>query len=157
MNVKELREAIGEIQDICEAAGAAKAAADLDELTQMFDGHEDQPVEDFLAHLRSLYAPASSGQSASKNDDADSSVVEGYVARLKEAGTDRKAFERIFEVMTSDPQVRKAEANAIQHAYIGGREAWPTKKAALKAVEKWFFGSRYQEAVLEDIKKVTPW
>ncbi|MEQ8823776.1 MAG: hypothetical protein RIC14_05325 [Filomicrobium sp.] len=157
MNVKELREAIGEIQDICEAAGAAKAAADLDELTQIFDGHEDQSVSEFLAHLRSLYAPVDAGQASSKTNDADVSVVEGYVARLKEVGTDRQAFERIFQVLTTDPQVRKAEANAIQHSYIGGREAWPTKKAALKAIEKWFFGSRYQDAVLEDIKKVTPW
>ena len=157
MNVKELREAIGEVQEICEAAGAAKAAADLDQLTQIFDGHDDQAVDDFLKHLRSLYAPAAKPTTTAKDAPADCSVVEGYVARLNEAGSDEQAFERLFEIITSDPQVRKAEANAIQHAYIGGREAWSTKKAALKAIQKWFFGSRYQEAVLEDIKKVTPW
>jgi hypothetical protein len=157
MNVKELRDAIGEIQDLCEAAGASKAAADFEQLTGLFDGFEEESVEAFLTHLRSLYVAETEKPMGSKDTAADASVVESYVSRLKEAGTDKTAFEKLFPVLSADPQVRKAEANAIQHGYIGGREAWATKKAALKAIEKWFYGRRYQEAVLEDIKKVTPW
>ena len=47
--------------------------------------------------------------------------------------------------------------NRIQHLYIGGRKAWSTRKAALDAISESFNYNRYQSAVLEDIKKVTPW
>lgn len=155
MIVRELRDAIGEIQGICEAAGATKAAADLEELAQLFEGHDDQPVEQFLEYLRAIYTIEHLDRD--KNSPADREVVDSYVGRLKEVAGDERAFERVMQTMRRDPLVGKAEANAIQHSYISGRETWPTKQAAFKAIEKWFTGSRFQRDVMEDIKKVTPW
>ncbi len=156
MNVRELRETIGEIQEICLAAGAGKTAADLAQLSQLFDGHEQESIDEFIEQLRAAYLPALQRASPATGP-IDAELVSTYVEKLRASEADEGEFAKIFTDLLQDGRVSKAEANAIQHGFIGGREAWPTKKEALKAIEKRAFRNRFQSEVLEDIKKVTPW
>jgi hypothetical protein len=71
------------------------------------------------------------------------------VERLK-AATDRASFDAVHAEIAG---MSKAEVNAIQHEYIGGREAWPTKKAALEAIEKVFRERSYQEVKMIQVGK----
>ena len=155
MNVKELHSTVLEIREICKAAGAAKMAADLTDLCQIFSSHEQESVEEFLNHLRRLYATESNALRPPV--DVDAEIVDRFVKLLRAVGNNQFEFDRVIEELRTDRSVGLGEANAIQHGYIGGREAWPTRKAAFDAIKKSFDRSRYQDAVLEDIKDVTPW
>jgi len=73
-------------------------------------------------------------------------------ARLNAAGTDRAAFDAVIADIA---KLSKAEVNTIQKAYIGGRDAWPTKRAALDALEMEFRERAYQEVKLQQVKKAS--
>lgn len=72
-------------------------------------------------------------------------TVLSYVQRLRAAGTDKSAFDRVFDELRGDKMVRKAEADAIAHAYTGGRAEWPTKRKAFEAIAKWFRGLAFDQ------------
>lgn len=115
-------------------------------------------VDDFLAEFRQLYVKQPRKLAARKPaSPVDEVLVSRYVRRLKEAAEDRAEFNMVFAELKGDKKARKDEINKIQHQYIGGRKAWGTRKAALEAIKDTFNYRRYQGAVLEDIKKVTPW
>ncbi len=158
MNVKELSNVIQQIEGVYADAGVSRAAADLGELLTLFEGHEDMPVDEFLEEFRKLYVKQPRKTAAKKpTAPVDEVLVSRYVRRLKEAGKERAPFDQVFAELSADKKARKDEINQIQHLYIGGRKAWGTRKAALDAISETFNYNRYQSAVLEDIKKVTPW
>lgn len=158
MKVKELRSVLADIEGIYAAAGADKAAEDFRQLCSILDGYDDSSVDDFIAEMGSIYAPQPrSGAAKTPATELDRPLVEEFAQRLRAAGLDREAFERVLAELGRDTRVRKGEANAIQHLYIGGREAWPTRKAALEAIEKTFHQRRFQAAAMKDVAKVTPW
>lgn len=49
----------------------------------------------------------------------------------------------------------KDEVNAIQRAFIGGREAWPTKKSALDAISKHLKERAYQDVKMIQVEKAS--
>lgn len=153
MKVKELKSAITDIQLIFEEAGAKSAAADFAELTMVFDGHENDDVEEFLSELRALYVKDELPRSGVVNDLA----AKRYVNRLNDAAGDAEQFAAVLQELASDRAVRKTEMNIIQKAYIGGRDTWPTRKEALNAIQKTFDRRQYTRAALRSVEKATPW
>ncbi len=154
MQVKDLQAVIEQIQLVFEDAGAKSAASDFAELQTLFEGCEDQSVDAFIADLRRLYvkAPAKTPQGA-----VNEVVVKRHTKALAEAGEDKSTFEAAVKALDADKAVRKSEMNAIQKAYIGGRDAWPTRKAALDAITDTFARRAYQREAMKGIEKVTPW
>ena len=157
MYVKELSDIIQQIEGVYADAGASRAAADLGELLSLFEGYEDMPVEDFLEEFRRLYVKQPRKSGTKTQTPIDEVLVSRYARRLKDAGNDRAKFNAVFQELNGDRKARKDEVNRIQHLYIGGREAYPTRKAAMDAIAENFNYNRYQSGVLKDIEKATPW
>ena len=82
-----------------------------------------------------------SGKPARKDDDL---IVERYVQRLRNAGTDKIAFDSVFAELSEDGAVGKEEADAIAHQYTEGRAHWPKKGDALKEIKTRFSERAYQ-------------
>ncbi len=157
MQIKDLIEALSEMEDIFTAAGATKAADDVEDLLTIFDGHQDMSAEEFFDEMRKLYTVKSKSKTRATQKQANDLLVERYVRRLNEAALERDVFSNVMSELKSDGDVRKAEVDRIQFQYVGGREMQASKRKGIEAIEKWFNQRRYQAAAIEEAGKVTPW
>ena len=156
MKVDELKKILAEIEEIYAEGGAKKAAEDFAELQTVFEGYEDTSVSDFVDQLRSLYAPKKKAN-LRLVEQIDELVVERYLKRLSSLDKSGCDDEELINSLLADSSVKKAEANLIQHRFLGGRERWPSKKSAVDAIRK-RLAHRLREAhQLNRIKDVTPW
>jgi hypothetical protein len=142
VNVKSLREAIRTIAEILEASGAGRRGKSLHAVDDLLKGHDDESLEEFLAGLRHRSKASEPHACSSVANDV---TVASYVQRLRAVGTDKGAFDRVFDELAKDKMVRKAEADAIAHSYTGGRSEWPTKRMALEAIATWFRGLAFDQ------------
>ncbi|MEO0809044.1 MAG: hypothetical protein AAFW82_00090 [Pseudomonadota bacterium] len=53
--------------------------------------------------------------------------------------------------------MKKRDIDIIAHAYIGGREKWPSKKAALEAIEQRFVERAYHASRMNILSKTRVW
>jgi hypothetical protein len=141
VNVKSLREAIRAVADCLKALGTRSRSQTLQAVDHLLEGHDDESLEEFLAALRHR----SKERKLSCSSTTNNVTVLSYVQRLHAAGTDKSAFDRVFDELMRDKMVRKAEADAIAHAYTGGRAEWPTKRRALEAIAIWFKGLAFDQ------------
>jgi hypothetical protein len=149
VNVKSLRAAICSIADILATSGRPQRPT-LQTVMRLFEGHEEESLEEFLAGLRHRLARRlPTGRRAIQA--LDQIVVAQYVRRLQEAGTDPTVFESVFDDLSKDKAVRKAEANAIAQAYTGGRPQWPSRQKALEAVTTWFGTIAFNETKMRRV------
>jgi hypothetical protein len=147
MNVKELREAIEDARALVAACDGKEPKA-LKEFLQIFEGHDELSVEQFLEALRGrTLAPTTSPEADdSSNPGFDSGLVSAYIQQLKDAGISESAFNIVFARIKKDKAVKTTEAFAISHGYAGGRATWSTKGEALDNIERWFRHLAYQAA-----------
>jgi hypothetical protein len=155
MNVKELREVLEEAEGILSAAGAKTSSKDFRTFVDLFKGHDDRPVAEFLAELRGRLN-GRQPQSQVQPKAADEGVVAHYLKRLRDAGTDKSAFDRVHADLSNDSRVGKSEADAIAHSYTDGRERWPSKSEALSAIADAFAYEAYQAVKMKRVDKATP-
>ncbi len=132
MIVKRLREALEEAAGIMAAAGAKTQHKAFQTFLDIFKGHDNQPVPEFLAGLQ--------------RELRQEPAVDRYIERLLEAGIDKKAFDSVFAELSKDKSIRKDEANAIARRYTEGLASWPTKARAMKEI-KTSFAERALDAV----------
>jgi hypothetical protein len=142
VNVKSLRQAIRTIAEFLDASGAGPHGKSLHAVHDLFEGHDDESLEEFLADLRHRSKRSKPHACTSAANDA---TVTSYVQRLRAVGTDKSAFDQVFDELTKDRMVRKVEADAIAHAYTGGRPEWPTKRMSLEAIAIWFRGLAFDQ------------
>lgn len=156
MNTGELKSALADLEIVLTEAGAKAAALDVKSLVRLLETHEHKSVDEFLEELRqSLSAPGKTG--AEGSSEADETVVGDHVDRLKGAGLDRAAFEAQLKALKADKRAGKPEIDRIAHAFIGGRDAWPTRKAALDAIQTRFNERAYQASKMKHLEKFRPW
>jgi hypothetical protein len=146
MTVSKLRRVLADLGSILTAAGSTKPTEDVARLAELMVGREQQPVEEFLEELRRDIAPLSSGE-----------IVAVHIARLRDAGTDEVSFRHALQMLASDRAVKKAQADRVAHGYIGGREKWPTRTAAVKAIEKEFELRLYDTSKMKEVARSRPW
>ena len=146
MNVGRLRQLLMDVGAVLASAGSAKQAEDLDRVAGLMRGQEHQSVEAFLDELQTDVAPRSSA-----------AVIAEYVAQLSSAGVDEFAFRQVFEVLSKDKSIKKPEADLVAHGYIGGREKWKNRAAALEAIEKEFVSRRYDASKMKEVARSRPW
>lgn len=142
MNVKSFREAIRTIATFLEASRAGPRSKSLHAVQDLLEGHDDETLEEFLAGLRHRSKESRPRAYSSAANDV---IVTTYLQRLRAAGTDKSTFDQVFDEVSKDKMVRKAEADAIAHAYTGGRPEWPTKRMALEAIATWFRGLAFDQ------------
>jgi hypothetical protein len=142
VNVKSLREAVQTIADFLEASGPGPRGTSLHAIIDLLEGHDEELLEKFLAGLRDR---SKEPKTRACSPDVNDVTVVSYVQRLRAAGTDKSAFDEVFGELTKDKMVRKAEADAIAHAYTGGRPEWATKRNAFAAIATWFRGLAFDQ------------
>jgi hypothetical protein len=142
VNVKSLREAIRTIAEFLEASGAGPRGKSLHAVHDLLQGHDNESLEEFLAGLRHRSIESKPRAASSAANDL---TVASYVQRLRAAGADKSDFDQIFGELTKDKMVRKVEADAIAHAYTGGRPEWPSKRMAFEAIAIWFRGLAFDQ------------
>ncbi|MEJ2229342.1 MAG: hypothetical protein P8Y67_14220, partial [Alphaproteobacteria bacterium] len=72
-------------------------------------------------------------------------VFEGaaaYSVALTHAGSDENAFNTVFAALMRDAAIDAETAQRIAGAYTGEDSAWPTREAALGAIETHFYAQR---------------
>lgn len=79
------------------------------------------------------------------------SCVASYLARLRAAGTDEIAFDRVAGVLQCDGFMDAAQVGALAAAYTGNDDAqYPSRDAAVEAIEQEFY--RLRGAAERDVK-----
>lgn len=150
MKVKVLRRTICDVADSLSASGIEARRQTLQSVIKLCEGYDEESVESFLARLRHQpNQPALAVSSRTKT--INQVVVARYVRMLQAAGMQRNAFDEVFGALSKDTAVRKSEADTIAHVYTGGRPKWPTKGAALKAIETWFNSRAFDEAKMSRV------
>ena len=146
MNVGKLRQLLIDVGAVLASAGSAKQAGDLDRVAELMRGQDHQSVDAFLDELQKDITPPSSAE-----------VVARYVAQLSSAAIDEFAFRKVFETLSKDKTIKKPEADLVGHGYIGGREKWKNRAAALEAIEKEFVSRRYDASKMKEVARSRPW
>lgn len=146
MNVGKLRQLLVDVTAVFSAADSSKQAEDLGRVAELMKGKEHQPVEQFLDELRADIEPLPLSE-----------VLAGHIARLSSAGVDDFAFRKAFDALSKDKLIKKSETDVIAHGYIGGRVKWPSKAAALEAIEKEFVARRYDASKMKEVARSRPW
>jgi ABC-type oligopeptide transport system ATPase subunit len=82
-------------------------------------------------------------------------TIEQYLHQLRAAGSDQSAFDGAFARLTKDKAVRKAEADSVAHAYIGGGVRWPKKQDAFAAIRAHFVSLVHSEAKVRPVRKAS--
>jgi len=154
VNVKSLREAIGDIADVLAASGKGPRAQTLHAVLNLLEGHDDESLAQFLIGLPQRLSRQRRATGAQVNEPNPTTVAQ-YVRRLRETGTDRHAFDAVLYQLSTDRAVRKAEANAIAQAYTGGRPAWSTRRQALDAVKRWFGANAFNETKMRQVESAS--
>lgn len=156
MKTGELKSALEDLGAVLTEAGAKAAAQDVDSLVKLLESHEHKSVDEFLEELcQSLRGPGKKG--AGVAPAADEAVVVDHVDKLKGAGLDRAAFEAQLKALKADKRVGKPELDRIAHDFIGGRDTWPSRKAALDAIQTRFNERAYQASKMKHLEKFRPW
>jgi len=154
MYVREFREALEEAESILAAAGAKSRSKELHSFIDLLRAHDEQPVKAFLGDLRQRLNGLKPPPRPPKG--VNEQTVVRYVERLRDASVDRGIFDRVLAELTKDKSVRKGEADAIAHRYTGGRDKWPKKADALRAIADWFAREAYQAVKMKQVDKATP-
>lgn len=156
MKVAELRTVLEEVQAIYEASDSDKPAKGFAEFIELLNGYEHQTVDEFLAALSTLLKTAS-GKGGSVDKVLGAELVASFIERLTTAGTDQAKFDVVYAELGPEKQVRTEEMNAIAHAYIKGRDKWPSRAAAYQAIKKKFVERADRESRVGIINKVRRW
>ncbi len=146
MNIGKLRQLLTDVGAVLATAGSAKQAEDFERVAGLMRGREHQQVEQFLDELQADLSPPSIAE-----------VIADHVARLSAAGVDEPTFRQAHECLAKDRTIKKAEADRVAHGYIGGREKWKNRAAALEAIEKEFVSRRYDASKMKEVARSRPW
>jgi hypothetical protein len=153
MNVRQLREALEEAAGIFAASGAKSQKEKIEAFLEIFHGHDDEEVAEFLAGLRQrLSQPDTPVERPRKQPDE--LIVERYVQRLRDTGTDKTAFDAVFAELSKDKALGKEEAEAIARQYADSR-ARLDKKGALKEIKTRFSELAYQAVKMMQVDKAS--
>ena len=155
MNVRQLREALEEAAGIFAASGAKAQKDKIEAFLEIFRGHDEEAVSEFLVGLRQRLSKPDTPVETPRNQP-DELIVERYVQRLRDAGADKTAFDGVFTDLSKDKAVRKEEAEAIARQYADSRTRLD-KKGALKEIKTRFTERAYQEAKMIQVDKASRW
>jgi len=151
MGVKNLRKALEDIQAVFVAAKTPKLATELQSFVRIFDGRDEEKTSEFIAQIKERLNKT---RATPQLPAADQTILH-YVTRLKEAGVSEPMFELTFKELSKDTKVKKGEADAIAATYTGGRQSWPKKADALKAIKVAFNERVYEAAKMRQVDKAS--
>jgi hypothetical protein len=144
--IRLLRETLTKIENCLRSAAASKAADDIAQLQELFDGCAQASVGDFVKDARGWLAGLT---------PAD------YVSRLKKLARDNGQFDQTIEQLRADKKIiKKPEMFEIAQGFLGrelGKKI-KTRDAALDEIVKWQHLDARREARGDNIgaRQATP-
>jgi hypothetical protein len=128
----------------------AKAEADLPRLAHQLEARPfaKQPQLDAakarLAQLEKELTPKQESQTA---NGAPTDRAGHAVEALFGAGTDERRFHDVFRSLQTNGAIDRDAASAIARTFTGKDAAWPSREAALGAIETHFYDQSRQQEV----------
>jgi hypothetical protein len=134
--VAQLTSVLDSLQSFCQAAGAKTAEKDLKALADALEAHADEPLEACSAHVQAWLTEAAArpkGRAktmAAKSAAANAEVIASYLAVLRNAGTDRAAFEAALATLKADKSVKAAALGELARRYANTVTKYKSMTAA---------------------------
>lgn len=145
LTVGELRIVLDGLRQFSVAAGAKAAAADLATFADMLAPHADTGVTAFVADMKARLAAAGKPKKAARKTAGtkakavtNDAAIAQYIAALRGAGTNRPAFEAVFERLKADKSLKAADVGEIAHQYASSVTRYKSIKAAHDEISKAF-------------------
>jgi len=119
--VARLKKALDSLQSVCQATGAKTAEKDFKALADALHAHAAQPLEAFSAHMQAWLSEAAvqpkGKTTATKGATASEQAIASYLGALRNAGTDRAAFEAVLATLKTDKSVKSAALAELARRY----------------------------------------
>ena len=160
MDVAALKAILMRMEELYVAGGAAAAAKDIQRVTQLLEGHEDESVDRFIAETKALLQKP---PAARKVSGADQKLVHEHATRLLAADLDQDSFSDALERLDQDSRIGKndwfAIANRYRNAPTGSTHVYKFKsiREARAAIRDAFI-ERYEASSKQSIiERITRW
>jgi ABC-type oligopeptide transport system ATPase subunit len=153
-DVRLIRESLEKVARVLEAAGKKTQTKAVESVIELLAGHDTESIPTFLETLQGQLEREPERKAAPPKD-LRAETIEQYIRQLRVAGTDRGAFDTVFVRLSKDKAVRKVEADAIAHAYAGGRARWPKKQDAIAAIRTHFDRQAGSEIKVRQVRKAS--
>jgi len=130
--VAGLRATLRRMLEFCEAAGAKTAAKDIRALSDSLEAHAAESLNVFCAQADAWLAapkPKGRGKGAAKKGPNEEAIT-SYVDSLRDAGTDRTAFEAALARLKADKSLKSAEVAEIARRYANTVTKYKSMAAA---------------------------
>jgi hypothetical protein len=117
--VAGLQATLRSMLEFCEAAGAKPAAKDIKALSDSLEAHAAESLNVFCAQADAWLAapkPKGRGKGAAKKSPNEEAIA-SYLESLRDAGTDRTAFEAALAKLKADKSLKAAEVAEIARRY----------------------------------------
>jgi hypothetical protein len=132
--VAGLQATLRSMLEFCEAAGAKTAAKDIRALSDAMEAHAAESLNVFCAQADAWFAapkPKSRRKGAAKKGAApNEAAITSYVAGLRDAGTDRTAFEAALAKLKADKSMKAAAVAEIARRYANTVTKYKSMAAA---------------------------
>jgi hypothetical protein len=135
--VAGLQATLRSMLEFCEAAGAKTAAKDIRVLSDSLEAHAAESLNVFCAQADAWLAapkPKGRGRGGAKSGAAKKSLNEeaiaSYLESLRDAGTDRTAFEAALGKLKADKSLKSAEVAEIARRYANTVTKYKSTAAA---------------------------
>lgn len=134
--VAQLKDALDSLQSFCQAAGAKTAEKDLRALADALEAHGAQPLEAFSAYIQAWLSEATakpkgrSKTAATKSATSNEEAIASYSAALRNAGTDRAAFEAAVAALKADKAMKAPAVAEIARRYANTVTKYKSTAAA---------------------------
>jgi hypothetical protein len=142
MTVNELRTIVGNLQQLCEAAGAKPAAKDLQTFSDMLKPYSDAPVDRACADIKHSLSQAAAKPARRTNAPGHPStspdVIQRHLTELRGAGTDQAAFVLAFQKLKASKSVKLADLAEIARQFSLSVTAYKSKASAHADIERAF-------------------
>jgi len=135
--VAGLQATLRSMLEFCEAAGAKTAAKDIRALADSMDAHAAESLNVFCAQADAWFAapkPTGRGKGGAESGAAkkgpNEAVITAYLESLRNAGTDRMAFEAALAKLKADKSMKSAEVAEIARRYANAVTKYKSTAAA---------------------------
>jgi len=143
--VAQLRAVLDGLQAFSVAAGARAAAQDLQIVSDMLRPHADSTVTAFCADMSAKLQAASARPKGRKKAVApkpraasNDAAIHQYIAELRDAGTERGAFDAVFARLNADKSLKAADVGEVARAYANSVTKYKSMAAARDDISKAF-------------------
>jgi len=143
-SVAKLRAMLKLLEQFCTLAGGKSAAKDMETFSTMLKPFAAEPVNQFCAKVRIAINQASTRPINRKKKVANPGAVREatapprHLSFLREAGTNRDAFDRALATLKSDKNLKLPDLAEIARQYSLSVTAYKSKVAAYSDIEKAF-------------------